>query len=123
MLAPDGVHCAAVGAALGRLHRASATYRPRLTNRRGPSWWRQAARAVRPYLEPGQNQLIAAELKFLTGFAKVRMPRGAIHGDLFSRAILDGRPAPVPLEDAVANMACIDAAFRSAETGRWETPR
>jgi predicted dehydrogenase len=46
-----------------------------------------------------------------------------IQGDLFSRAILDGRPAPVPLEDAVANMACIDAAFRSAESGRWEEPR
>ena len=45
-----------------------------------------------------------------------------IQGDLFSRAILDGRPAPVPLEDAVANMACIDAAFRSAESGRWEAP-
>jgi predicted dehydrogenase len=45
-----------------------------------------------------------------------------IQGDLFSRAILDGRPAPVPLEDAVANMACIDAALRSAETGRWEAP-
>src|SRR5258705_1491756 len=88
MLAPDAVHCAAVGAALGGLHRASATYRPRLTNRRGPSWWRQAARAVRPYLEPGQNPLIAAELKFLTGFAKVRMPRGAIHGDLFCDNVL-----------------------------------
>ena len=45
-----------------------------------------------------------------------------IQGDLFSRAILDGRPAPVPLEDAVANMECIDAAFRSVETGRWEAP-
>src|SRR6187399_816902 len=33
MLVPDAVHCAAVGAALGRLHLASATYRPRLTNR------------------------------------------------------------------------------------------
>jgi Ser/Thr protein kinase RdoA (MazF antagonist) len=45
MLEPDAAHCAAVGAALARLHLASATYRPRLTNRRGPSWWRQAARA------------------------------------------------------------------------------
>ena len=33
---PDVAHCAAVGAALGRLHVASATYRARLTNRRGP---------------------------------------------------------------------------------------
>jgi homoserine kinase type II len=88
MLSPDPAHCAAVGAALGRLHVASATYRARLTNRRGPSWWRQAARAVRPFLGPDQNQLLAAELKFLTGFAKVRMPRGAIHGDLFCDNVL-----------------------------------
>jgi predicted dehydrogenase len=45
-----------------------------------------------------------------------------LQGDLFARAILDGRPSPVPLEDAVANMACIDALVRSAETGRWEIP-
>jgi hypothetical protein len=28
----------------------------------------------------------------------------------------------VPLEDALKNMAVIDAVFRSAETGRWEQP-
>ena len=88
VLAPDAAHCAAVGAALGRLHVASATYRARLTNRRGPSWWRQAARAVRPFVDAGQYELLAAELKFLTGFAKVRMPRGAIHGDLFCDNVL-----------------------------------
>ena len=46
-----------------------------------------------------------------------------IQGDLFSRAILEGKPAPVPLEDAVKNMAVIDAIFRSARTGKWERPR
>ncbi len=45
-----------------------------------------------------------------------------IQGDLFSHAILEGRSVPSPLEDAVANMACIDAVFRSTETGRWEAP-
>jgi predicted dehydrogenase len=45
-----------------------------------------------------------------------------IQGDLFSRAILDDGPVPVPLEDAVRNMAVIDAIFRSANTGRWERP-
>src|SRR5436190_1049227 len=63
---PDVPHCAAVGEALGRLHLASMTYRPRLTNRRGPGWWRQAARAVRPFLDASQNDLLAAELKFQT---------------------------------------------------------
>ena len=45
-----------------------------------------------------------------------------IQGDLFSRAIRDGRDVPVPLEDSLRNMAAIDAIFRSAESGRWETP-
>jgi predicted dehydrogenase len=45
-----------------------------------------------------------------------------IQGDLFSKAILDGADVPLPLEDAVRNMACIDAAFRSSDTGRWEVP-
>jgi homoserine kinase type II len=85
---PSPHHCAAVGAALARLHLATATYRPRLTNRRGPAWWRQAARAVRPYLDAGQNELLAAEIRFLTGFGKGALPRGAIHGDLFCDNVL-----------------------------------
>jgi len=45
-----------------------------------------------------------------------------LQGDHFSRAIRDGGEVPVPLEDALKNMAVIDAVFRSAETGRWEKP-
>ena len=44
-----------------------------------------------------------------------------IQGDLFSQAIRNGTPAPIPLEDAISNMKVIDALFRSAETGKWET--
>ena len=46
-----------------------------------------------------------------------------IQGDLFSKAILDGTDVPSPIEDAVSNMACIDAIFKSADTGRWEVPQ
>ena len=45
-----------------------------------------------------------------------------IQGDLFSRAIREGGQPPVPLEDALLNMAVIDAVFRSADTGQWERP-
>jgi predicted dehydrogenase len=45
-----------------------------------------------------------------------------IQGDLFSRAVREGTAQPVPLEDALKNMAVIDALFRSAESGRWEAP-
>ena len=37
-----------------------------------------------------------------------------IQGDLFSRAILDDGPVPVPLEDAVNNMVVIDAIVNSS---------
>ena len=45
-----------------------------------------------------------------------------IQAEAFAAAILEHRPAPLPLEDAVANMACLDALFRSADSGRWERP-
>jgi predicted dehydrogenase len=45
-----------------------------------------------------------------------------IQGDVFSKAILEDRQVPVPLEDAIANMTVIDAIFRATESGRWEKP-
>jgi predicted dehydrogenase len=45
-----------------------------------------------------------------------------IQGDLFSKAILDGTPVPIPLEDALLNMRVIEAVFRSAESGGWVEP-
>jgi homoserine kinase type II len=86
--AADEAHCAAVGKALAELHLAARHYRGRLGNRRGLGWWRQAARAVRPFLSPEQNVLVAAELKHQSAFAKVKLPRGAIHGDLFCDNVL-----------------------------------
>jgi predicted dehydrogenase len=43
-----------------------------------------------------------------------------IQGDLFSRAVREGTPAPYPLEDSVRNLRVIDALFRSARSGAWE---
>jgi len=42
-----------------------------------------------------------------------------MQGDAFSRAILDNTEVPVPLEDAIANMAIIEAIFRAAASGSW----
>ncbi|MDQ2963629.1 MAG: phosphotransferase, partial [Pseudomonadota bacterium] len=90
---PDVAHCAAVGRALGELHVATKQYRGRLANRRGSAWCRQAARVVRPLLSAEQDALLSDELKRQAGFAKARLPRGAIHGDLFCDNVLfeDGR--------------------------------
>ena len=45
-----------------------------------------------------------------------------LQGDAFSRAILSNTPPPVPLEDAIQNMAVIEAIFQSAKTNQWENP-
>ncbi len=43
-----------------------------------------------------------------------------LQGDAMARAILEDGPVPVPVEDALGNMAVIEAMFRSEESGRWE---
>jgi predicted dehydrogenase len=43
-----------------------------------------------------------------------------IQGDEFSRAICGERDVPVPLEDAIKNMAVIEAIFKAADSRRWE---
>jgi predicted dehydrogenase len=45
-----------------------------------------------------------------------------LQGDRFSDAIRGAGQVPVRLEDAIGNMAVIDALFRSADTRRWEVP-
>jgi predicted dehydrogenase len=45
-----------------------------------------------------------------------------IQGDAFSRAVRGEGEVPVPIEDAIQNMAVIEAVFRSGESGKWEKP-
>lgn len=44
-------------------------------------------------------------------------------GDAFSKAVLEDSPVPVSIEDSIANMAVIDAVFKSAIYSTWETPK
>jgi predicted dehydrogenase len=43
-----------------------------------------------------------------------------LQGDAFARAIFENTEVPVPLEDSIANMAVIEAIFRSGNSGQWE---
>jgi predicted dehydrogenase len=45
-----------------------------------------------------------------------------IQGDLFSKAVIENTEVPNPVEDAICNMAVLDALFCSAESGKWEVP-
>jgi predicted dehydrogenase len=42
-----------------------------------------------------------------------------LQGDAFSKAVLENTEVPVPLEEAIKNMAVIEAIFNSAKSGHW----
>ena len=42
-----------------------------------------------------------------------------LQGELFSKAIRDGDPVTVSLQDSIANMRVIDAVFKAGQTGQW----
>ena len=75
-------------------------------------------RACRLFVDSGQDL-------FGGGIETIELPvcdQYTIQADLFSDAVLAGRPVPLPIEDSILNMACIDALFRSAQSGQWESP-
>jgi len=82
-LKPDAGDCAAIGAGLARLHLAGTSFRGRQENRRGAAWRRQAARAVKTFLSPPQRLLLEDEMRFQQAAPAAKLPKGAIHGDLF----------------------------------------
>ena len=44
-----------------------------------------------------------------------------LQGDAFARAVRGEAPQEFAIEDAIANMKAIDACFRAAKSGRWES--
>ena len=82
--------CAAVGEALGKLHRAGvgfALYRP---NALGLEAWpaRSMRRARADEVRPGLAAEIAGELAYLAGSWPRDLPKGVIHADLFPDNVL-----------------------------------
>jgi predicted dehydrogenase len=46
-----------------------------------------------------------------------------LQGEAFAKAVREDIEVPVPLEDSIGNMAVIEAIFRSAASGQWESPQ
>ena len=44
-----------------------------------------------------------------------------LQGDAFSKAVIEDTEVPVPIEDSIKNMAVIEAIFKSAASGGWES--
>ena len=86
-LAPDAVHCAAVGAMMARMHLAGEDYNRSQPNLRGLAWWNDTVPVVLPYLEEDQARLLQSELAFQNhiaqGAAYKALPKGPVHADLF----------------------------------------
>ena len=94
-LAPQSVHCAAVGDMLARMHLAGADYNRSQPNLRGLNWWTETVPVVLPYLTPEQDTLIRSELAFqqhiAASSAYAALPRGPVHADLFrDNVMFDG---------------------------------
>ena len=86
-LAPQGTHCAAVGAMLARMHLAGRDFDRRQPNLRGLPWWNETVPVVLPHVGPEQAALLRAELAYqnhvAAGSTYAALPRGPVHADLF----------------------------------------
>ena len=90
-LAGHGLNCAAVGEALGELHRCGASFALYRPNALGPEAWHvlfEQARARAGEARQGLAAEIAEELSFLEGSWPSNLPRGVIHADLFPDNVL-----------------------------------
>ena len=91
-MAPEPVHCAAVGAMLARMHLAARDYPLQQPNLRGIDWWNQTTPVVLPFLDEDRAHLLRAEMHFQQAFASCdhyhRLARGPIHADLFRNNVM-----------------------------------
>lgn len=72
-----------------------------------------ALRKVIPGMQKGEWSEVGGGMR--TGIIRV-CDQYTVQGDAFSRAIREGGDVPVPLEDAIANMAVIEGVFRASES-------
>lgn len=86
-LAPQAVHCAAVGAMLARMHLAGRGFERQQPNLRALPWWNETAPVVLPHLHAEQAALLQSELAYQNHIAAssayTALPRGPVHADLF----------------------------------------
>ncbi|MBY0454516.1 MAG: homoserine kinase [Burkholderiaceae bacterium] len=94
-LAPQAVHCAAVGQMLARMHLAASDYPRQQPNLRGLAWWNETVPVVLPYMLPEAAALLQSELDYQNQVAATAsyaaLPRGPVHADLFrDNVMFDG---------------------------------
>lgn len=85
---PTPAQCAAVGAALARLHLAGQSYAVTMDNPRGAVWWKAVQPEILPFMPAAEAALLASEIRFQDDQRRTDLPRGAIHADLFRDNVL-----------------------------------
>ena len=94
-LAPQPVHCAAVGDMLARMHLAGRSFALQQPNLRALPWWNETAPVVLAHLNAAQAALLQSELAWQNQVAQspdcAALPRGPVHADLFrDNVMFDG---------------------------------
>ena len=91
-IAPQPVHCAAVGAMLAKMHLAARDFALQQPNLRGLDWWNETTPQVLPFLSDSNAHLLRAEMHFQNAFAGCAtyhaLPRGPVHADLFRNNVM-----------------------------------
>ncbi|TFW10620.1 homoserine kinase [Massilia arenosa] len=91
-LAPQPVHCAAVGTMLAKMHLAGREFPLQQPNLRGLDWLNETAPKVLPHLDRDRAELLKAEMHFQNAFYSSglhhALPRGPVHADLFRNNVM-----------------------------------
>lgn len=94
-MAPQAVHCAAVGAMLAKMHLAARDFELSQPNLRGLPWWRETAPIVLPHLPAEAQRLLLAEMAYQQEFAAgdlyaelLKHHFGPVHADLFRNNVM-----------------------------------
>jgi homoserine kinase type II len=133
---PSAHACGRIGALLARMHLATLDYAGAQPNLRGLPWWCEVTPRLLPFLQNAQRDLLEDELAFQIeqssrGEAE-RLPRSAVHADLFRNNVLfDGDEVGGVIDfyfagvdtwlfdlAVTANDWCIDLT-----TGQWDHSR
>ena len=88
VLFPSLAQCAAVGHALGELHKLTASYSGTCFNARGVEWRRSTGETLLPKVPEDACLLIADELAAQAQLDLASLPQGVIHADLFKDNVL-----------------------------------
>lgn len=89
---PTPRHCEILGAAIATAHVAVKDFSGQQPNLRGLPWWEQTVPEILPLVTPAQAALLQDELQMQRAFAESglarRLPRGAVHADIFRDNVL-----------------------------------